>query len=78
MKKIDSAEIRDVMSQTFANSKIPDLIDDLKIGDLVEWDSLGNFNFLLALEERFGVHFDLEQIANLKSIRDMRAAIEAK
>lgn len=78
MKKIDSMLLRDVLRETFTNSEIPEFIDELKMGDFPEWDSLGNFNFLLAVEEKFGIHFDLDEIANLKSISDIKAVIEIK
>ena len=78
MKKIDSSLLRDALVETFANSEIPDSINELKIGDLKDWDSLGNFNLLLVLEQRFGIHFDLEEMANLRSISDIRSAIEDK
>ena len=78
MKKIDFSLLRAALVETFANSEIPDSINELKIGDLKDWDSLGNFNLLLVLEQRFGIHFDLEEMANLRSISDIRSAIEDK
>ena len=46
-------KIKDILKRTFPNSKIPQKIRDLKIGDLKEWDSLGNFNLLLEIEKVF-------------------------
>ena len=43
----------------------------MKIGDLDEWDSLGNLNLLLAVEEFFNVKFDVEQMSNIKSVSDI-------
>ena len=31
--------------------------EDLKIGDLEKWDSLGNFNLLLSIEKEFNFRF---------------------
>ena len=46
-------KIKDILKRTFPNSKIPQKIRDLKIGDLKEWDSLSNFNLLLEIEKSF-------------------------
>ena len=41
--------LRELMQQTFKNSLIPEDISNLKMGDFDEWDSLGNFNLILAI-----------------------------
>tara|TARA_B100000686_G_scaffold352611_1_gene455231 strand:+ start:4647 stop:4883 length:237 start_codon:yes stop_codon:yes gene_type:complete len=63
--------LREILAATFSNSTIPDDISQLGIGDLVEWDSLGNFNFLLAVEEKYDLRFDIEQMADIKSVQDV-------
>jgi acyl carrier protein len=57
MKIINSEKIRELLHEVFVNSDIPDNVNDLKIGDLEEWDSLGNFNLLLLIEEYFEIKF---------------------
>lgn len=42
------------------------------------WDSLGQIRLMYELEERFGVEFDLLQIAELKSIGKIREHLAAK
>lgn len=68
MKKINKHLIRKVIIKTFNKSKIPKNISNLKIGDIKEWDSLGNFNLLLEIEQTFKIRFDLIEIENLKSV----------
>ena len=63
--------IRDILVSVFVNSSIPKDCSNLGIGDLDEWDSLGNFNFLLAVEERYGLRFDIEEMSELKSVQDI-------
>ena len=46
-------KILTAIKNTFPNSKIPKNIDNLKMGDLKKWDSLGNFNLLLEIEKVF-------------------------
>lgn len=76
--KIDHYEIRGLLEDVFQNSEIPEPIFDLKIDDFPEWDSLGNFNLILAFEEKYGVQFDLDEMSNLRSVAAIMAAIEAK
>ena len=78
MKTIDSNLLRNSLLETFANSEIPTIIDDLKIGDFEEWDSLGNFNLLLDLEKKLGIQFNLDEMANIRSIADIKSAINSK
>jgi len=62
-------KLRNVLISTFPASSIPDDISELKLGDIPEWDSLGNFNLLMAIEEDFDIRFSVEDMSNLKSIR---------
>lgn len=42
------------------------------------WDSLQQVNLVLDLEERFGTHFESEEIAKLKTVRNIVRLLEAK
>ena len=64
--------LRDILIKTFNNSVIPEEIKDLKMGDIDEWDSLGNFNLILAVETQYEIQFSMDELENLTSI----AAIE--
>ena len=68
--------LRQILIETFINSSIPENIDNLKIGDLDEWDSLGNFNLILAIEQNFGIQIDFDQLENLNSIAEITKALE--
>lgn len=69
--KVDEKIIRDLMIKTFPDSTVPDNISLLNIGDLEDWDSLGNFNLLLAIEEWYQVRFNIDQMESIKSVRDI-------
>lgn len=71
MQKINKEEIRKIFIETFADSKIPGDIANLKLGEIEEWDSLGNFNLLLAIEEYYKVKFDMDQMSSIKSVKDI-------
>ena len=69
-------DLRELLVSTFRKSEIPADISDLKMGDLEEWDSLGNFNLVLAIEEHFGDPPDIDEMESLTSVSEMRRQIE--
>lgn len=64
-------EIRKILVNTFNNSSIPEDITNLKMGDLDEWDSLGNFNLIMAVEQEYQIQFDIECIENMTSVSEI-------
>ena len=76
MKGLRSMDLKKILIETFSNSSIPENINDLKMGDLEEWDSLGNFNLILAIEQKIGIQFDFDQLENLNSISEIKKALD--
>ena len=68
--------LRQILIDTFTKSNIPENIADLKIGDFEEWDSIGNFNLILAVEQKYKVQFDIENLDKIKSIKDIKKFLE--
>ena len=68
--------LRQILVDTFTNTNIPENIDDLKMGDFEEWDSIGNFNLILAVEQKYKVQFDMENLDKIKSIKDIKKFLE--
>ena len=68
--------LRQILIDTFTKSNIPENIDDLKMGDFEEWDSIGNFNLILAVEQKYKVKFDMENLDTIKSIKDIKKFLE--
>ena len=68
-------ELKEILKNTFKNSLIPEDISDLKMGDFDEWDSLGNFNLILAVEQHFQVQFEIDDLENLTSIKAIQMRI---
>ena len=65
-----------ILRETFKNSHIPLDISDLKMGDFDEWDSLGNFNLILAVEQHFQIQFDIDDLENINSVKAIEARIK--
>ena len=82
MKNIDSKEINkkifESLKNTFSKSKIPKNINELKIGDLKEWDSLGNYNLLLEIEKSFKIRFKSTDLTKITSINQIISYIKKK
>jgi acyl carrier protein len=82
MKNIDSKEINkkifESLKNTFSKSKIPKNINELKIGDLKEWDSLGNYNLLLDIEKSFKIRFKSTDLTKITSINQIISYIKKK
>lgn len=49
---------------------------ETRADDLENWDSLGQMNLMLALEEEFGVSFTPEQITGLLTVPDIVAVLD--
>lgn len=78
MNKVDLKDIKQILKETFPNSEFGDDIISLKIGDLKDWDSLGSFNLLLAIEEFYKVRFSNEEISGLKSVKEIVSSLNDK
>jgi len=70
--------IKKILKETFSKSKIPNDISKLKMGDIKEWDSLGNFNLLLAIESEFKIRFSMKEISEIKSIKSLEQNLKKK
>ena len=68
--------LRKILLDTFSKSDIPEDIDDLKMGDIDEWDSIGNFNLILAIEQKYGIRFNMEDLDNLKSVKEIKRLLD--
>ena len=70
-------EIRKILVNTFNNSSIPEDITNLKMGDLDEWDSLGNFNLIMAVEQEYHIQFDIDCIENMTSVSEIMKELDS-
>ena len=58
--------------------KFAEFCEELKYEDFNEWDSLGNFNLLLAVEEFYSIRFTMEEITNIRSVEQLIQALKIK
>ena len=64
-----------VFRETLGLERVP---AELSQSNSPAWDSVGHLNLILALEAEFGVFFEPEEIAALRTLADVRAALEKK
>ena len=72
MKKKNNAKIIYALKKTFIKSKIPKNIENLKVGDLKGWDSLGHVNLLLEIEKIFKFKFESKIFLSIDSIKKIK------
>lgn len=78
MKILDLKDIENILYEVFSVNKFPKNIEELKYEDFNEWDSLGNFNLLLAVEEFYNIRFTMEEITNIRSVKELLHALKSK
>ncbi|HEX6003595.1 MAG TPA: acyl carrier protein [Burkholderiales bacterium] len=70
----------DVRSLIAATLKLP--IDKItpttRYGDFAAWDSLGQVNLIMALEQTFDVYIEAEEFADLNSVAAIVTFLEAR
>lgn len=72
-------DIKQQVIDTIANALGVDrgvLTDDLSIGDIPEWDSVGNMTIISAIEEKMGVEFPIDDLFDLSSIAALVEEVE--
>jgi|TARA_Y100000294_G_scaffold17501_1_gene15333 acyl carrier protein len=70
--KDQNNKIIQALKKTFPKSKIPKKIENLKIGDLKGWDSLGHVNLILEIEKIFKFKFGTKIFLSIQSIKKIK------
>ena len=70
--KNQNNKIIQALKKTFPKSKIPKKIENLKIGDLKGWDSLGHVNLILEIEKIFKFKFGTKIFLSIQSIKKIK------
>ena len=78
MRTVEISDIELILRSTFPSANFTAPLINLKLGDFEEWDSVGNFNLLLAFEDFYLIRFSMEEISELKSIAAIVDALSSK
>ena len=60
-------ELRAAIASTL-DIPIEDVTETSAAGELAAWDSLGQVNVMMTIEQNYGLMLDAEEIANLNSV----------
>lgn len=71
-------KLTDLLRQLFPASAFDEQDPSLGVGSFTEWDSLGHFNFLLLVEETYGLQFSVDEITELKTLAQIRDNLAAR
>ena len=69
--------LNSVFQRVFDNESI-EIFDDMTAHDVPEWDSLAHINLIMEIEEEFDLRFSVDDIVDLKNVREMITLIERK
>ena len=69
-------ELERLFRDVFGNEAIV-LTDETTAADVPGWDSLGHVNLMFSIEERFGVRFRDNQLAEFANVGELERFLEA-
>ena len=64
--------LKEVLKRVF---ELDEVSDDISQSNFVKWDSLNHLNLVVELEDEFGVSFEPEDIAEMKSLEGIEAKL---
>jgi acyl carrier protein len=67
MSKI--AQLQVIFNEVFENC--PTITEETTKADIENWDSLSHLTLILELESAFNLSFEIEQIEQIKSVKDI-------
>ncbi len=70
------ADLNDVFRDVFDDESIT-VNDETTSDDVEDWDSLEHINLIAAVEQQFGIKFNMGQIVTMKNVGEMVNIIEA-
>ena len=69
--------LQQVFRDVFGDDTI-ELTDETTARDIPQWDSLGHVNLMFAIEERFGVRFRGNELAELANVGELERFLEER
>lgn len=67
--------IREIIAETI-NVSPETITESLAIGDIEQWDSMGNMAIIAAIEEQMGIEFPIEDLFELNSVQSIIEEID--
>ena len=68
-------ELEQLFRDVFGDDRI-ELTEETTARDIPQWDSLGHVNLMFAIEERFGVRFRGNELAEFANVGELKRFLE--
>ena len=68
-------DLQQLFRDVFGDDRI-ELTEETTARDIPQWDSLGHVNLMFAIEERFGVRFRGNQLAEFANVGELKRFLE--
>jgi len=69
--------LQEIAREVFRNDSLV-LTDSARPGEVPGWDSLAHMNFMLGVEEEFGVEFSEDEFAHFVDIGELKRTLAEK
>lgn len=70
-------EVIKIISEVF-EFPVEEINNDMTSDDIKKWDSLQQLNLIMALESRFNIQFDMDDIFKIKNIESIISIVKSK
>ena len=68
------AEVFEILNEIFRDNfddESIDLKDETSAEDIEDWDSLEQINLIVVIQDRFGIHFNIEEVNAMQNVGEM-------
>jgi len=72
------ANLQELLKKQFPDVEISNPPTEMSVGSFPEWDSLGHYNLLLLIEERYDVRFTIEEMSEMKTLTEIAKVLSTK
>ena len=70
-------EVQKILRKVFDDEQL-EIKDSTYSGDIEDWDSLEHINLIVAMEKRFQLKFDIQEVGELENVGEMIDLIERR
>ena len=67
---MNDKDIKNLIAKFFKVDKSV-ILDDLMVGDIPQWDSLGHIELITHLEKEFNITIDVDQSIEMETVEDI-------
>ena len=64
-------EVFETLNEIFRNNFDDDsinLTDETSSADIEDWDSLEQINLVVVIQDKFGIHFNIDEVNSMKNV----------